>query len=263
MAFYACDFKLDGFAASDLGLEAYSFGSNGQEDASTFTASGEVVGDIVGDTMLLYGTSVKETLSPTLVFGVNTPRLDCQEWLTRYEISKITEWMTGDGTWRWLTIRQGDMKEYRYKVVLSSLKLLHDGGMPYAFEAVFTADSPYAYTHPYNFTWSAGDLLFNNISTNMKYFRPTFVIHRQSGDVKIVNHSDGDREFAFSSLPATVRDIYVDNKNQIIKDLANGLNLYEYFNYNFFRAVKGINKLTIEGDCTIDVRCEFPVNIGV
>ena len=267
MAFYGCDFKFNGFSCGDLGLIMYDFGSTGQDDESEFTAQGELVSDSVPgkDRIILYGAQQKDTLAPRIIFGVNEERIDENVWLTRREIEKVAEWLTADDTWKWLSIKQEDMVEYRYRVVLSSLTLLHSGQYPYAFEAEFKADSPYAYMYPKNYVWVPGENIFNNRSSNKGYYRPTLTIYLSSGggDFSITNYSDGEREFKFKGLPSSVRRIRIDNENQIIADLDNGLNLYEYFNYNFFRAVKGKNDITVTGNGKVKVQCEFPVNIGV
>lgn len=267
MAFYGCDFKFNGFSCSDMGLTVYDFGGTGQDDESSFTAHGEVISDSVPgkDSIFLYGIEQNEQLTPHIVFGVGQPRLDQKVWLTRREIEKVAEWLTGDGKWHWLTFNQEDMRPYRYRCVLSELTLLHSGMYPYAFEATFTADSSYAYSYPMNFTWVAGENIFNNRSTNMKYYRPTLTISLSSGggDFEIRNDSDGGRIFAFKDLPASVKNIKIDNENQIITNLDNDVNLYEYFNYNFFRATKGKNSIFIIGDGTVRADCVFPVNIGV
>lgn len=267
MAFYGCDFKFNSFSCSSLGLQVYDFGSANQDDESEFYAQGNIVSDVVmgRDDIFLYGKENKETLTLKVVFGVNSGRLDEDRWLTRQEVEKVAEWLTADGRWKWLSIKQEDMIEYRYKVVLDSLKLLHNGLYPYAFEAEFKADSPYAYMYPMKFVWEPGSNLFNNRSSNKGYFRPVITIHLTSGggDFSIVNNSDGGREFKFTGLPKSVEDIRVDNKNQIITDINNGLNLYGYFNNKFFRAVKGKNDLVVTGDGFVETTCEFPVNIGV
>ena len=266
MAFYGCDFKYDSFWASDMGLQIYDFDSSDQGSTSDFVAQGTIVSDAVAgrEDILLYGQEQKDTLAPHLVFGVNQERLDEDRWLTRKEIARISEWLTADGRWHWLKIKQEDMIEYRYKVVLDSLQLLHHGTYPYAFEVSFVADSGYAYMYPRKYTWTAGDNEFYNLSTNKMYYKPKLYIHVSYGsDVSIVNHSDGGREFKFTGLPLSVSNIVVDNVNQIITDADGGLNLYEYFNFNFFRAVKGKNELTISGSDEITAVCEFPMNIGV
>lgn len=267
MAFYGCDFKFNGFSCSSLAMEVYNFGGSGQDDESEFAAQGSIVSDSINgrDDILLYGVENKETLMPRLVFGVNRRRIEEGRWLTRGEIEKVAEWLTADGKWKWLSIKQEDMIEYRYRVVLSSLTLLHEGMYPYAFEAEFTADSSYAYTLPLKLRWEPGENIFNNRSSNKGYYRPKFNIHLSSGggDFSIVNNSDNGREFRFTGLPQSVKNIMVDNANQIIMDVDNQLNLYGYFNYNFFRAVKGKNDLVITGDGIVSVTCEFPVNIGV
>lgn len=267
MAFYGSDFKYNSFWASQLGLQIYDFASSNQGNASDFVAHGDIVSDYVAgrDDMLYYGQENKDSLTPHLVFGINTDRLDRDEFLTRYEISKIAEWLTADGKWHWLTVKQDDMIEYRYKVVLGDLKLLHNGMQPYAFEADFVADSPYAYMYPSTYTWRRGRNIFNNKSTNKGYFYPTMTIHLSSGggDFSIINNSDNGREFSFTGLPQSVTEIHIDNKNQIITEAGTGLNLYDYFNYKFFRAVKGKNEIIVTGRGYVDVFCEFPVNIGV
>ena len=266
MAFYGCDFKYDSSWASNLELQIYDFDSSDQGSTSDFVAQGTIVSDAVAgrDDILLYGQEQKDTLAPHLVFGVNQERLDEDRWLTRKEIAHIAEWLTADGRWHWLKIKQEDMVEYRYKVVLESLQLLHHGTYPYAFDASFVADSAYAYMYPREYTWHSGENEFYNISTSKMYYKPTLLIHLSSGgDCSIVNHSDGDREFKLTGVPGSVSNILVDNANQIITDVDGGLNLYEYFNFNFFRAVKGRNDLTVTGSDEIVAMCEFPMNIGV
>ena len=267
MAFYGCDFKFNSFSCSNMGLMMYDFGSTSQDEESEFTSFGSIVSDTVAgrDGIFLYGEEIKDTLTPRIIFGIGYRRLKENKWLTRDEVAKVAEWLTSDGKWGWLSIKQEDMVEYRYKVVLSSLKLLHNGDYPYAFDAEFTADSPYAYTRPMSFLWKPGKNIFNNSSSNKGYYRPLLRISLPSGGgyFSIINFSDNGREFKFSKLPQSVKAIEVDNENQIITDLNNGLNLYEYFNYNFFRAVKGKNDIRIIGDGIVHAYCEFPVNIGV
>ena len=267
MGFYGCSFRFGKNTLEDFGLLIYNFGSSSQDDSSEFTAQGEMVYDVVQsrDRINLYGKENKDTLRLNLVFGVNPDRIDTNKWLTRDEIARVANWLTGNGYWDWLSINQEDMVDYRYRVVLDKLELLHNGLYPYAFAAEFAADSSYAYTYPMNFTWVAGDNIFNNRSTNTGYYRPGMTIYFPSGgeSFSIINKSDGNREFKFTDLPSSVSEIKVDNENQIIVDVENDLNLYEYFNHNFFRAVKGKNDIVITGNAIVKVRCEFPVNIGV
>lgn len=40
------------------------------------------------------------------------------------------------------------------------------------------------------------------------------------------------------------------------------LNLYPYFNFEFFKLVCGDNLLEVVGNCMLEIQCEFPVNVG-
>jgi len=106
---------------------------------------------------------------------------------------------------------------------------------------------------------------FNRSSFN-GWFRPRLEIEPASSSFSIVNESDEDREFAFSSLPSgsyggnTI--IVVDNQNQIITGTGSVVNLYPYFNMNFLRLKRGNNHLTMTGAATVRFICEFPVDIG-
>ena len=80
-------------------------------------------------------------------------------------------------------------------------------------------------------------------------------------EIKIVNHSDGDREFKLSNIPGS-SNIYVDNNNGIIQELNYNHNLYGGFNMNFFRLVHGDNELTITGNSVVSIAGRFLYNVA-
>ena len=53
----------------------------------------------------------------------------------------------------------------------------------------------------------------------------------------------------------------VDNENGVITNNMD-LNLYPYFNFEFFKLVCGDNLLEVVGNCMLEIQCEFPVNVG-
>ena len=80
--------------------------------------------------------------------------------------------------------------------------------------------------------------------------------------ISIVNQSTNNIEFLLSNLPITAgTGISVDNERGIIKS-ADGRNIYDYFNFQFFRLKPGNNKLVLNGDFDLKIICEFPMNVG-
>ena len=53
----------------------------------------------------------------------------------------------------------------------------------------------------------------------------------------------------------------MDNENGVITNSMD-LNLYPYFNFEFFKLVWGDNRIEVLGNCIIEMTCEFPVNVG-
>lgn len=266
MAFWGNEFIFDDVTCTDFGLMIYHFGSEGQDDVSF--KNGEVVEDRLSSRYdsLMYGLLQNDSLEYTLVFGANIDSLDKQSFIDRYEVEAIAAWLTGHDTRKWLTIIQDDMEAFRYKCVISELKLITYGDLPWAFSCKVSCDSPFAYTFPEETTYVVSGekkVRFFNRSSYNGLYRPNLEIEVTGGDsFSIENLSDKNRIFQFSGLPAgDPLIIYVDNKNQIITN-NQGINLYPYFNMKFFRMVRGDNVLKITGDVKVKIICEFPVNIG-
>lgn len=265
MAFYGCEFVFDEIPCSEYGLMVYNFASNGQGDASF--SVGEMVEDRIAGRYdaLTYGLQRNQPQEYTLVFGPNIMSVDMDEPLDRYEVEAIATWLTGHQKRKWLTIVQPDMESFRYKCYISDLTLITYGEMPWAFSCTVSCDSPFAYTYPEEYEGAltvAGDqLVIRNRSSHHGYYKPRMEIESSGSDICIVNHSDGDREFIFTDLPSGTIRIDLDNHNQVITNDA-GVNLYDKFNMNFMRLVRGDNVLSLFGDGVVRFICEFPVNIG-
>lgn len=274
MSFFGHEFIFDGISCKQFGLQIYDFGSNTQSDTS-FPSVGKAYEDrpLHRYSSLFYGISQNIPLEFNLVFGVNIDSVDLGKPMDRYEIDAITAWLTGHNTMKWLEVIQPDMEQFRYKCYISELKLITYGNLPWAFSCKVTCDSPFAYTYPEIFTRDPSEdtiLIFNKSGYN-GYYKPTIIIDSLPDDadernLSIQNQSDNDRIFCFEDIPTEIDKITIDNENMtIIGETAgatSAINLYPYFNLNFFRLVRGVNKLKIEGDATVRIVCEFPVNIG-
>lgn len=266
MAFWGNEFIFDGIPCSEFGLMVYHFGSNGQDDVNF--QNGDIIEDRIPSRYdaLTYGLVQNQSLEYTLVFGANMESLDKNSSLDRYDVEAIAAWLTGHSVRKWLVISQTDMESFRYKCMISELRLITYGDMPWAFSCKVSCDSPFAYTMPEEFTYSVNGesqvRLFNRSSYN-GFYRPKMEIAVYNDrTLSIQNLSDGNRLFQFSELPGgNSLIIYMDNKNQVITNNMD-LNLYPYFNMKFMRLVRGDNILKLTGRAEIKFICEFPVNIG-
>jgi phage-related protein len=267
MAFYGCEFIFDGLPCTEHGLMIYNFGSTAQGDVS-FPSAGTVSEDRVANRYdaMMYGLTQNGSLEYTLVFGANTRSIDARESIDRFEADAIASWLTGHDTRKWLTIIQPDTDAFRYRCFISNLRLITYGELPWAFECTVNCDSPFAYWLPEEYTYtSTGQLaasLYNRSGFNGFYKPVIEITTKGASSFSVTNKTDNNRLFAFSSIPGgNPLVITVDNKNQIITDNL-GLNLYPYFNMNFFRLKRGMNDLVFNGHGTFKITCEFPANIG-
>ena len=266
MAFYGCEFVFDGLPCTEHGLMVYHFGTYTQGDVSFRT--GDVAEDRVAGRYdaLMYGLSQNQSLEYTLVFGANPDSIDANESLDRFEVEAIAAWLTGHNTRRWLAIVQDDMETFRYRCLISELKLIAHGNMPWAFSCKVSCDSPFGYTFPEEHSHTvSGERtvnVFNRSSFNGFYMPDMEIVMNGTPDFSITNLMDNNREFKLSALPTGgALTIYIDNKNQVITNSLD-LNLYPYFNFNFFRMVRGDNMVRLNGHGTVKFICEFPVSIG-
>ena len=207
-----------------------------------------------------------QALEFTLVFGPNMESIDANSSMDRYDIDAITAWLTGHNGYKWLMIVQDDMELFRYKCIVSGLRLITYGNMPWAFSCTISCDSPFAYMIPETISYTVSGtstVTLRNRGGYNGFYRPKMEITMNSGDsITIQNQSDGNRAFQFADLPGgNSLVISIDNQNQVITNSQN-LNLYPYFNMKFMRLVRGDNVLQITGNATVSFICEFPVNIG-
>lgn len=174
-------------------------------------------------------------------------------------------WLTGYQTYQWLSIDQPDLDGVCYRCLITSLKPVSIGWLPYALEAKIQCDCPYAYSFPIHKEYSiSGDkqVVFPNESSVNAYLKPTLHITTTARDFQIINRSDNNRSFSFSNLPTGEKSIVVDNERGILTDTHSEYNLYEFFNMNFFRLVQGDNVLDITGSGILSVDCRFLYNVA-
>lgn len=268
MAFIAKDFSFNGVSCEEYGLKIYDIGSD-SNDATKFASTGDLETDVIPSKgrQFLYGRSYEDPLEFELVFGLYSNTLTEGEYLDRYEMDEIANWLTGPTEYKWLVVEQPDLDMVRYRCIISDLEPIHVAWLPFAFKAEVTCDSPYAYTMPYTYTYDCSDTTTFTIrskSTINRLYYPKMEIELNGSDtISIYNESVGVT-MEFTDLPtASEISIVIDNDLGIITSSdASYSNMYKYFNFEFFSLQKGINTITVTGDCSITFTCEYPINVG-
>lgn len=264
MSFFGRTFVFNGISCEAFDLMLYDIDDGGDSEnefASVVTIEDETVG--ARWRPYFYGVRHEGKLEFELTFGVKPQRIDAGRYLDRYEMSEVATWLTGHKNYLYLDIEQEDLRFVRYKAMITGLTVVAYGQIPWALHATVTCDSPYAYMYPEEYTLASGGgtlKIFNRSSLN-DYYMPILTIGQSGGDFAITNVSDDDRVFQFTGLPAGTGLITVNNENCLI-ECANGLNLYPYFNNRFLRLKRGMNELSVSGNGTLKIICEFPINTG-
>lgn len=244
------------------GLMIYDIDGDGQ-DAVSFGNKASIIETRTMNRIqpLHYGVNYhEEPLEFTLIFGTD-------HQLDRYELEDISLWLTGHQQYQWLSIDQDDLHDVEFRCLVTELKPVHFGWIPVAFEVTFICDCPYAYSTPFEKTYSVSSssptILFRNESSVREYFKPTLMIEPAYGlkNLSITNKDDNDRVMSFEGMPVCT-SITIDNTNGIITESPHNYNMYPYFNMNFLRMVQGDNHLTVDGQCNLTFSGRFLRNVG-
>ena len=267
MAFWGSSFSFNGIPCEDFELMMYSIDGT-THSAGKFASGVSIIEQKIATRWkpYFYGTQLKDKLSFSIVFGVNEERINKHEFLLRDELEKVAAWLSGHNEYMWLEIYQEDMEYIRYHCIVTELEIVEFDLIPWALKATFECDSPYAYMQPQTYEYDingSADIVFYNESSHNGYYMPIIEFDLTgSQSFSLMNRTDNNRLFSFTDLPASITNVCIDNDHGIITTNDDGLNPYPYFNFHFFRLLRGENHLTITGNGTLRIICEFPVNAG-
>ena len=264
MAFWGCEFVFDGIPSFEYGLMLYDIGVVSEDGA--LSPEGKIIEDRTNRSYspLHYGVVRNTPLTFTMTFGADINSVEANKHLDRWELNAISKWLTGHKDYKYLEILQPDMEAFRYRCIITKLDYITHGQSPWAFTCTVVCDSPYSYMYPdvtHIDSVVSNSLVLESIASCEFYYPKLEITIRGGESFSIINSSDNNREFKFANVPTTPITIYVDNENEIITN-SHDLNLYKNFNFSFFRLIRGLNSLSVIGDGTIDITCEFPVSIG-
>lgn len=272
MAFLGYQFSFNGTSSFEHGLMIYDIDGNEQGDG-TISSPLTIFEDKTPTSYksIYHGASQNENLEFTLVFGADMCSIDKNISLDRYDIQAIGEWLTNVDGYKWLEIEQPDMENKRFHCIITDLKIITLGWTPWACSCIVHCDSPFAYTHPKTFTYhvaensTTSDYLFSESSFKGWYY-PDIKIKLSSGEnrtVTITNKNRPDHPMAFTNIPNAVTEIYINGETCEIT-ANDGIDVYDYFNFDFFCLKGGDTPISIQASvaCDVSIICEFPINTG-
>lgn len=263
--FYGSAFVFDSTPCELYDLMMYDVGS--QDEDISITGVNSIEDESIGDHWkpYFYGTRPGQKLEFDITFGVTERRLDSEKYLDDWELAEVTSWLCGHKDYKWLYIDQYDKELIGYRCIISNLRVTRYGSTPWALTAHVTCDSPYAYLEAKEITHTINGSktieIYNESSLNDWYY-PQITIRRTSGTAfSAKNAQDDNRGFSLTNIPGSVSTITIDGDTCVVNN-DKGVNLYEGFNFQFLRLARGYNQITITGNGTITIRCEFPINVG-
>ena len=259
--FNSYEFTFAGESSAMYGLMIYDIDGNAQDNVP-FGNRADIIEDRTLRRIQPIHFGVDYNSSPLefrLVFG-------SERYLDRYDLESISLWLTGHQQYQWLTIDQPDLARVQFRCLFTEVTPISIGWLPIAFEATVRCDCPYAYGPPFHLRrqiQGETEILFQNNSSVREYIKPDLFFQPDPGttDLRIVNESDSGREFLLSSIPEGAK-VSVDNRNGIITESVYGYNLYPGFNMNFFRLVRGANRLAVTGNGALCISGRLLYNVA-
>ena len=200
-----------------------------------------------------------EPLSFTLIFG-------SEQYMDRYQLQEVSNWLTGYQDYQWLSIDQPDMDHIQFRCLIQELTPISVGWLPLAFEAKVVCDCAYGYSYPWEKTFDVNGSLktvFYNDSTIREHLKPVLTIRLRSGsrNFSITNRTT-NTVMSFSGLPAGGITINADNENGVLREGNDEYDLYDYFNFQFFELASGDNELVFEGSGSVTMSGRYLYDVG-
>lgn len=273
MSFYGTSMIFDGIACEEMGLVLYDFDSH-KSEATAFASNLDIAEDRIAGRYrsLFYGGTINEPLTFKMVLCANEERASANEPFDRWDLQKISSWLTGHTTYKWLSIVQPDMEDVRYRCICTELEAVEVADNKWGFACKVTCDSPFAYLTPrkYAFTVAGAGVLsgevFSESSYNGFYYPQLTISNHSGGDISVrIENGIEVASFTFKDLPSSIGDLRIDCENGVVT-AASGANPYQYLVYgggfHFPRFARGKNAVILEGAGIYEFTCEWPVNVG-
>lgn len=249
-------FIFDGVKSSDMGIYIVRVGESGVVDTPFFGGQ-----DLITESVSRYGENyLYRTQMQPIEFTFLISLLD-EDW-TPHRRGKIAKWLIGSEFKPFQTT--DDMGKYYYATCTEFPSISVTNGKGYG-EITFTTNAPYAWTSKrvdyFDLSKNTTKQIIEtrNDGNYFDYYEPQIEIEVVDGtSFKLVNLSDGGREFEFTGL-SKGEIISVDNKNKFIKTSLPLAYRYENFNKKWLRLLQGVNRIEVTGKVRIKIKAQYPI----
>lgn len=266
----AINFMYDNENLSDYGMMICNFGNSG--GLETVSVGNNLTFNTIktnkSDKNYLTSTYYEEPLSTTFQICKNNCGNEGLD-ISSEELTSLLRWLSRKDGYHKFTIYQKGYEGVFFYGGFNNIQQLKIGGILYGLELTFITDSPYAYEDiNLGFTTSAsvGYNLFN-LSTETGHLYPTVFLCRclHSGDLRIHNSIEDRTTEIKNCIEGEV--ISIDGNSKIIESSVITHNLYNDFNYNFFRLANtynnNLNTITTSLPCEITIKYELVRKVGL
>ncbi|EDS77140.1 conserved hypothetical phage-related protein [Clostridium botulinum C str. Eklund] len=263
--FLSEQFEYNGISSDTMGVSCISVDTSGMKESPFGIKRNIQEEQINGRDIPYFNGFEKECLTFKMTIGkINEDDL---EW-TFDERKKIAEWLYTDYYAPLLSLDNPEVIYYCTPIDDGSR---FDNGLFHGYITVtMKCNAPYpfspTYIEQYNHKQAISDIIeINNLSNISKYYYPEIQVHSEDTSFKLVNLTNGGEELAFSNIDKG-ETIYINNQmKQIESDKKDfkGNKVYRLsnFNKNWFKLVKGINRIKVVGDVDVIFRCSYPITI--
>jgi phage-related protein len=253
MAFYARNFLFNDVPSEMYGL-IISSDDSGEGTSPTSNIEIKTQQIFRRPVPYFYGSTQSSVLEFDVTFRTT------EEELTAIDASLVQAWLFSQQNYGTLRVIQPDMEDIFFRCFFVDAEIVRVGNIIRGFNAKVVCDSPFAWGSTKTFTFTASDtnkthILYNE-SENSFYTYPYIVINKgSSGSFVLTNITDGNREFKLSGL-LSGETVTVDNDLQILtatqsvsilSKLGDGIANHPK---NFFRLLKGVNRVTLNSSIT-------------
>ena len=204
-----------------------------------------------------YADSLTTTISICKDIGVTGGTLV----FTSLEVSRIYQWLDTK-TYKKLKILDSTYFDgVYYNAAFTSINQVKHNGDVIGFELTIQTDLPYACGDDVdkNIVLSGevqSDMIFNTDEYGFYYPSDMTITINEAGNLTLSNTLDSRSLYIANCELDEV--ITIDNENQIITTSSMTHNIYDDFNYNFFRLVSDVDNGNVNGfESTIDVQLDF------
>lgn len=260
---FALDFEYDGQYLSDYGFVICNFG--GSSDFDVVSAGSRITFNTVsrhrGKIHSLTGTKYEECVTATFDICKN-PELYDDLTITNDEYRDIMRWLNRNEFLKFQLLNEDEAeRETCYYEASFNVDKLMVNKVLYGMELTMETNKPFGHGQELSTSWTISDVtrtyVLSDMSDEIGYTYPSMTITcTQGGDLTIHNEME-DCTMVIKNCSAG-KVITIDGTTHIIESSLNSHDIYNDFNFEFFRIGNTIssrnNRITVSLPCKLVLR---------